>query len=665
MKKCYSLTPVVYQNRKNFFLKSIALLCFAFIFTTTITAQIQQISTSGSHYHITGENFQDTIITFTLNNTDSVLSVANSLIEENYTVPSWTLLRRAIVTATALKDSTSTVALQIAINNLKSKEMPYNINSTLNKDPKTNLGFAWFTNVGVTGGIVEIVEGTATDYNAFDTPTFSLGAKCDSVINLNYCNSLNDLANLAGIPNDTKKCYMSNKALAKGLTPNTTYSYRVGKPNAWSEIGTFKTAPNNTAQFSFIYITDTQADTDEMFYTSQMNTHTAQNMYPNANFWLSCGDLVESNGEDNSEWEYEQFFETQQDIFLKKPFAPIVGNHEYSPNRNFTRHFNTDSIGFDYTNSSVPGSVYSFVYGDALFLALSFETYYSNNYMDSISTWMRNQVAANPSTKWRIAFFHRPIYTGGSHQPEPDLTIIRDAMAPVFDELKIDLALQGHDHIYEVIGPIKNKQLDANAVSNVLSVPVNRWTNLTGKAGGIFNVNNGTLYFLNGHAGTKEYGPYTQQVMDSVESELGITNYFGMFSGRFGQTNNPSFSYITVSTDTINIKTYTVSYCGLNQLYDNIKVVKFTDIETENKKTSLGKQNEISIYPLPVKDFAYININNPAESTVEIYSLNGKLIKSENINGSTAIDLQNLPQSTYILKVNKGNGSYSVKFTKE
>ena len=127
MKKYYSLPPVVYQNRKNLFLKFTALLCFAFMFTTTITAQIQQISISGSHYHITGKYFQDTIITFTLNETDSLLNVANSLIEENYTVPSWTLLRRAIVTATNLRDSTSTVALQIAINNLKCKEMPYNL----------------------------------------------------------------------------------------------------------------------------------------------------------------------------------------------------------------------------------------------------------------------------------------------------------------------------------------------------------------------------------------------------------------------------------------------------------------------------------------------------------------------------------------------------------
>ncbi|MBK8808712.1 MAG: metallophosphoesterase [Bacteroidales bacterium] len=59
-----------------------------------------------------------------------------------------------------------------------------------------------------------------------------------------------------------------------------------------------------------------------------------------ANFWLSCGDLIETSGSTNSEWEYEQFFQTQQDIFMNKPFAAVTGNHDKSANKNFTNHFN-------------------------------------------------------------------------------------------------------------------------------------------------------------------------------------------------------------------------------------------------------------------------------------------------------------------------------------
>ncbi len=555
---------------------------FLFFISTVANTQNFVTSKSGFQYETSGLKSITPAATgmsrtrFHNNQTDSVLAIANSLIETDYTIPSWTLLRRAIVTATILKDSASTFSLQTAIHSLKDKETPYNIVATINKAPKTCMGFAWFTNIGITGGKVEIVEGMATHQDAFVTPAFCFFAKCDSVTNLNYCNSLNDLSILTGIPDNTKKCYMSNKALATGLTPNTTYSYRVGQPGAWSPIGTFTTAKDNKDQFSFIYITDPQANNDEMFNVAQTNAHAAQNMYPDASFWINCGDLVESTGENNSEWEYEQFFETQQDIFLKKPLAPIGGNHDDSPNRNFTHHFNTDSIDFDYERSPVPGSVYSFVYGDALFMALNLETYYSRTYIRYLSNWMRSEVSAHPDTKWRIALIHRPVYTGGSHQPEPDLTIIRNAMAPVFDELKIDLVLQGHDHIYEVIGPVKGNKLVPNAVTKQQSVPVNRWTNLTGKSGGIFNVKEGTLYFLNGHGGTKEYGPFSKEEMDSAEIELGVTNYFGLFSGRFGQTYNPAFSHISVSSDTISIKTFVVSGPNSVTPYDSIKIIKFS-----------------------------------------------------------------------------------------
>jgi len=604
-------------------------------------------------------------ITFVSSKNDSLLYVANSLLEVDYTVPSWTLLRRSVTTASILKDSVSTTDLQNTIANLKGKDMPYNINTTLNKDPKTMLGFAWFTNVGVTGGKVEIMTGTVTDYAAFNTPDFTFDAKCDSVKNLNYSTSVNYLANLAGIPDNTKKSYTKNKVLATGLTPNTTYSYRVGKAGSWSDIGTFTTASNTVDPFSFIYISDFQVSNDTVLNVSQKTTHTAQYMYPNANFWLNAGNLAISTGTNNSEWEYEQFFQTQQDILLKKPLAPVLGNHDVSKNQNFTQHFNTDSIGFDYAKSTVPGSIYSFVYGDALFMGLNLENYNTPGYLDSISNWMRRQVAKSPDPKWRIVFFHTNIYTGAQHQPDDDGIVLRQVIAPVLDELKIDLALQGHDHIYEVIGPVFNKQLVANAVTNQISVTFDKWMNVTGKSGGTFNVQNGTLYFLNGRAGSLEYAPKSQDEMTSIESGLDMTNYFGLFNGRFGQTYYPTFSHITVSTDEIDVNTYAVRKLNEITLYDSFKMIKFKDVVSNLDNATSGKPEAISVYPVPVKDYVYIKLINPVKSKVEVFSSKGTLVKTEQINGSTGINLQDLAKDVYILKVVSGADIYKVKFVKE
>jgi hypothetical protein len=511
------------------------------------------------------------------NKVDSLLNVVNSLNEENYTIPSWTILKRAVKTASTLKDSTSTVGLQSALNGLKGKEVPYSIVSCINGSPASRLGFAWFTNAGVTGGRVEIVFGAATSSKAFKKPVLVIPAKCVNVPDLNYNSKANGLLVLADIADNTKKSYTQNKALATGLTPNTIYSYRVGKPGAWSETGTFTTAKTNKDQFSFIYFTDPQANTDAMFNISQTTTHAANTMYPNANFWLSCGDLVQSSGDNNSEWEYEQFFQTQQDIFLNKPFAPIMGNHDFSINRNFTHHFNTDSIGFDQAKSTVPGSVYSFVYGDALFMGFSFEDYNIPGQLDSTENWMRRQVAANPNTKWRIAFYHKCLYTGStSHQSDDNGRIVREKFGPVFDDLKIDLALQGHDHIYEVMGPIKNKTLVEGAVSNQIAETVDPKTNLTGKSGGIYNVKNGTLYFLNNSGGKKKYMPRSQAEMSSPEvvNATGLPGYFNLFTGHFGQDGNPMYSYISVSTESINVKTYEINASGAVKPFDDFKLVK-------------------------------------------------------------------------------------------
>jgi len=595
---------------------------------------------------------------------DSALTAATAKNPADYTVPGYTKLKMAIVTASKSLEEKSVLTLIQSLKDLKPKDMPYSIGMTFNGDPQSRMGFAWFTNENEKGGMVQIVAGKNKSHADFATPLKQITAKCDTMLNRNYCVSGNNLSALAGITNNTKKSYVRNKALATELTPNTTYSFRVGKPGAWSEIGTFTTAKQSKENFSFIYTTDPQANAVDMFDISQKTTHTAQRIYPNTNFWLSCGDLIETSGSTNSEWEYEQFFETQQDIFMHNPFVPVAGNHDKSKNKNFTYHFNTDSIGFDHTLSTTPGSVYSFVYGDALFMALSYEDYSVTGYLDALSTWMRAQVAAHPDTKWRIAFYHKTMYTGsGSHQSDADGKAVRDKMAPLFDELKIDLALQGHDHIYEVMGPIKNKNLVAGAITNQINVTFDARENVTGKWGGIFDVQDGTLYFLNNSAGKKKYEPRTQAQMQSAETALGLTNYFGMFTGRFGQTGRPTFSNINVSSDTIAIATYEVSDAGEASLFDSFKVIKTPKLP--NGIAGANESNSINIYPTPVEEFVNIRFAKPVGANVEIIATDGVIKKSIRIEGDSQLSLSDLTKGVYLLKVNSANGNYVVKFVKK
>ncbi|MEI6753410.1 MAG: metallophosphoesterase [Paludibacter sp.] len=617
-------------------------------------------------------------ITLALNKGDSLLNVAKTLTESNYSIPSWTLLKRyanlatklrtdSSATAFSLRDSSITVALQNALNGLKAKEIPYSVNMTFNGSPSTQMGFAWYTNKGIDKGKVQIVLGKTSDNAAFAMPLTTFNADTTN-ITTNYCVKTNGLLALAGIADNSVRSYSSHKALAAGLTPNTTYSYRVGIDGGWSEIGSFSTAKSTKEPFSFMYFTDSQANTDEMFAVSAKTTHAAKALFPNSNFALSCGDLVETAGSPNAEWEYEQFFQTQQDIWNTTPLVAVIGNHDNTSNKNFSKHFNTSSPNFDKTMSTVTGSIYSFVYGDALFMAVQHEDYAKTGMMDSIKTWMQKQVAANPTVKWRIAFFHKTMYTGSaSHQSDPDGKAIREFFTPVFDDLKIDLALEGHDHVYEVIGPLKAKALVPNTVSNqTTSTPIynvavtNNNANVTGKNGGTFDVKTGTMYFLNNSAGEKKYRPRIQSEMDSakVVTATGITGYFNFFSGKFGQTGEPTFSNVKVSTDSICIATYTVNKTtNVATLYDSIKLIK----ATPNAVNSVYSDDaSVIVSPIPARiEIAVSGLESVDK--MELFDLGGKKVVS--VVNDKKMSVASLQNGVYLLKINSNEKQLIRKVT--
>ncbi len=556
----------------------------------------------------------------------------------DYTTPTWTQLKRVMA-------------------GLQSAKMPYSINMTYNGDPTTRMAFAWFTNPDVKSGKVQIVLKNGDEKPDFSNPTLELTATSAEVKDLNYVNSKNGVE---GIEANTKKSYTSHKALATGLKPATTYYFRVGNDEGWSEAGSFTTAATSYSKeegFSFVYITDTQAQNDEMFDVSQKTVHTAMDMVPDASFVLVNGDLVESSGSNNSEWENEQWFATMQDVWMKYPLVVAQGNHDTSSNSNFAWHFNTDN-SFNATSpvkTAMDGTVYSFVQGDALVMVINYEDWNKEGYFQALADWMREQVNAHKDLKWRIATFHKNMFTGSkSHQSDGDGRKVREYMLPVFDELDIDLALQGHDHIYEVIGPVDNKSMTLidGEVEHVETVePSGVRENMTGKQGGVFNVAEGTLYFLNNSAGRKKYEPRNEEEMIAAIGDHGVENYWGLFSGKFGQTGEPTFSDVNVTYDTITISTYTVDNAGKATLFDSFKVIKDGTVSGIDQ---VSAANGIRIYM--DNGSRQVIVEGVDAEKVDIYSTSGALVKRAA--GAARVDCSDLGNGVYIVKAMKGNDSY-------
>ena len=551
--------------------------------------------------------------------------------KDDFSIPAWTQLQRLVAT-------------------MPSASTPFDINMTINGDPSTRMAFAWFTNPCVTEGLVQIVAKSEASDEDFENPDFTFTAVSSEVKGLNYSTEKNKLE---GVQPGQKLDFTSHKAIAEGLSPATTYSYRVGKSGAWSEIGTFKTAPGeNDENYSFIYITDTQAQNDAMFDVSQKTVHAAVAKVPEAAFVLCNGDLVETSGKSNSEWEYEQWFSSMQDVWMNYPLVVTMGNHDKSPNGNFAYHFNNSTDFNDNFNpgTDMDGTVFSFVRGDVLFLVISYEDWDKEGYLNSLTSWMRQEVETHKDVKWRVASFHKNMFTGSrSHQDDADGKAVRQAMLPVFDELGINIALQGHDHIYEVIGPVNNvsKTLSENSVEVVETVgDGGERENMTGKSGGVFNVSNGTLYFLNNSAGKKKYEPRTEAEMIASFDKHEIENYWGLFSGKFGQTGEPTFSRVDVTPLKITFSTYTVDDLGNATLFDSFSVVKsttteITGVSSQNGKAKITNDNEI------------VSVEGMNPESIQIFNLDGLSMASAD--NTARMSVKQLPPDVYIVRARQGS----------
>lgn len=527
---------------------------------------------------------------------DSLYTVAD------YTVPSHTMLKIAIQACTKDSSEANKQALRQAIKNLVPKTEPYCMIANINGDPKTRMGFAWFTNDGVTDGEVQIVaveDAKEADFESGNVITVPAGAT--QTKSLRYSGKATYIVNLSGLNASVRYKYTSHKAVATDLTPGTAYSWRCGYEGHWSPIGHFRTEDAAQGEFSFIYMTDSHIMNDTYIKEARRCALAAVKTVPDARFCVFPGDFVEDGDANNSEWEWERWFEEALEPVIKTmPMAVTDGNHDDSPNINYTYHFNTDNW-FNYNITNKPqfeGIVYNFVYGDVLFLVFSMQDFWRESYDqvartwstyldEHVSKWFRQTVIENPDTKYRISLAHFNLFSGSDHSTDEEPPLFRKCMLPTFKACEIDIALQGHDHTYEVIGPVNPDDCTPilSAISDVEEVAVDRNKNMTGKKGGTFCTDDGTFYFIGATCGHKRYYPHSRERMEDDYAEdietifdnkhHNVKNYFDLFTGMFGQPEKPSFTKITVKSDCIEFNSYTADDDEGNvTLFNTMKVVR-------------------------------------------------------------------------------------------
>ncbi len=429
---------------------------------------------------------------------------------------------------------------------------PISIAMSLYGDAKTQRSFAWYTNHEMPENAPENVLDTIVEVvpagSSFDLDHVQRFSGESQVLNLKITNSQNGM-------------FASHKAIVTGLEPGTAYEYRLGSDGNWSEIGEFTTEAIGETNFEFLYMTDSQGANSHDYEVWADTLRQGLEKYPNSQFLTMSGDQVDAGA---LEYQWLDYFAKPQDLLMNLPIMAAVGNHEGPYNDNYYYHFN-------YPNDSIedplpPGSVYSYDYGDAHFMVVNtmdmgWDVRQRESFKQQIE-WLKREVAETDK-KWKVVTFHKAIYSVGGHATDGDILELREMLYPVFDELGIDVVLQGHDHSFMRSHQMYNDE-------PILDVE-------TDAEGNVINPE-GTMYIVNNSAGTKYYN-----VRDDVDK---------YYAAKFEQPYEPIFSGVTMTDDSFTIDSYR---SGEDEPFDTYTIIRNDNMPNKVDNLSAVKNGEGNI----------------------------------------------------------------------
>jgi 3',5'-cyclic AMP phosphodiesterase CpdA len=243
------------------------------------------------------------------------------------------------------------------------------------------------------------------------------------------------------------------------LEPATKYVYRVGDGVNWSEWFQFTTASDKPEPFSFIYFGDAQNGLREHWSRVIREAHSDA---PKARFMLHAGDLINRG---NSDAEWGEWFGAGAFLNAMVPSIATPGNHEYPRDRTkadsrsqLSRHWRPQFTLPENGPAGLEETVYWLDIQDTRIISLN-----SNEMHQQQVDWLSDVLADNPC-KWTVVTFHHPVYSTAKGRDNPE---VRALWKPLFDQYKVDLVLQGHDHTYARFNPqaIENVPVGASARS--------------------------------------------------------------------------------------------------------------------------------------------------------------------------------------------------------
>jgi 3',5'-cyclic AMP phosphodiesterase CpdA len=394
---------------------------------------------------------------------------------------------------------------------------PDRIILNISEDPARNANISWRTSQKIETGVIEYAEASADP--RFVINAFRLAAKSSPFFSPDV---------------ESQKVKATYHSISlQNLKPATTYAYRVGDSERWSEWLQFTTASVDLEKkFSFLYVGDAQNYILELW--SRLIRQSFKTA-PDAKFIIHAGDLV-NNAHRDKQW--HEWFTAGGFIHSMIPSMPTPGNHEYQSKSPSEQAANYRSLSaqwqpqFNLPENGPKGleeTTYFVDYQGARIISLN-----SNIALETQAEWL-DSLLSKTTKKWIILTFHHPMYSASSGRDNPK---IRAAWKPILDKYQVDLVLQGHDHSYARgrVSPGENL-LDG--------------VNLRDQTGTVYvvSVSGGKMYEVGGN-----------------------WDEFGAQKDRSGE-NTQLFQVISIAGDHLLFESYT----AIGELYDSFELIKSPD----------------------------------------------------------------------------------------
>ncbi|MFE9421632.1 purple acid phosphatase family protein [Kitasatospora sp. NPDC006697] len=275
------------------------------------------------------------------------------------------------------------------------------------------------------------------------------------------------------------------------LHPDTTYYYGVGhqgfdpaKQQQISSLGTFRTAASRHHRQGRTF----SPFTFTAFGDQGVSAHAAANdnviLAQNPQFHLHAGDICYADpmgqGLDSDKTAFnattwDAFLVQTESVAARIPWMVAYGNHDMEAWYSHNGYGGEDARWFLPENGPDPRlapGVYSFKYSNVGVISLdandvSYEIPANLGLTAGRQTaWLDKtlkQFRADSSVDFIVVFFHHCAFST-THQHASDGGV-RDAWVPLFEKYRVDLVINGHNHVYERTDAILGNKVNKAVVS--------------------------------------------------------------------------------------------------------------------------------------------------------------------------------------------------------